>query len=209
MFVLMFIKRFLEILVSIVALLLLSPLFLAIAGLIKLDSHGSIFFRQPRVGWQGRVFVMYKFRTLFDPRYTPLPKVPAPQSAEEAKFRRDHCCEECGFPRAQCKCVTRVGRFLRKTSLDELPQLWNVLRGDMAFVGPRPTLPEQVEHYSERQHARFNAKPGITGLAQVSGRNALTWDQKIELDVWYVENRSLWLDCKILLQTLAGAGQGD
>jgi lipopolysaccharide/colanic/teichoic acid biosynthesis glycosyltransferase len=107
--------------------------------------------------------------------------------------------------------VTRAGRFLRKASLDELPQLWNVLRGDMTFVGPRPTLHYQVEHYSPRQRARLNAKPGITGLAQVSGRNELNWDQKIELDLWYVEHRSLWVDCKILFRTLVDkcAARGD
>jgi len=205
------IRRFFEIPVSLMSLLLLSPVFLAIAALIKLDSRGSILFRQLRVGCQGRTFLFYKFRTMFDPRYRPRPHVPPPQTNQEAKYRRDHCCEECARPRAQCTCVTRAGRFLRKTSLDELPQLWNVFRGDMTFVGPRPMLQYQVENSCPRWRARLRAKPGITGLAQVSGRNELSWDQKIELDLWYIEHRSLWLDCKIVFRTLVGkcVVQGD
>lgn len=198
-------KGFLAALAALSALVLISPLLLAIALWISLDSPGSIIFRQPRVGMNGKEFSIYKFRTMFDARYTRMPEIPPAQSEEEAKFRRDFCCERCVQPAGACDCETRAGRFLRATSLDELPQLWNIVRGDMTFVGPRPTLREQVAQYSPRERLRLAVKPGITGLAQVSGRNQITWDTKIALDLWYVEHRSLWLDFTILIRTLLRA----
>jgi len=196
------VTRYFDVLGSLVALVLLSPLLLLIAVWVRLDSPGSAVFSQRRVGRNGKEFVLFKFRTMFHPRHTPTPVVPPPRTQEEAKFRRDFCCESCAHPLRECICVTRAGRFLRRTGLDELPQLCNVLRGDMTFVGPRPTLRYQVAEYSMRERLRLSVKPGITGLAQVSGRNEIPWEKKIELDVWYVEHRSLWLDCKIVFQTL-------
>jgi lipopolysaccharide/colanic/teichoic acid biosynthesis glycosyltransferase len=201
-----YLTRAFEIILSGAALVVLSPIFLVISISIKLESAGNIIFCQPRVGWRGRPFRMYKFRTLYDPKYRPRPHVPPPQTPDEAKYRRDFCCEECARPMDECLCITGVGRLLRRTNLDELPQLWNVLRGEMTFVGPRPTLEYQVDQYSARQRARLDLRPGITGWAQVSGRNALTWDEKIELDLWYLNNRSLSLDCKILFRTLGSRG---
>lgn len=196
------VRRCFDIVASLAALLLLSPLFLVMGIWIRLDSSGRTLFSQPRVGRNGKEFLLFKFRTMLDPRHAPPPVVAPPQTEQEAKFRRDFCCETCARPLEQCICVTRAGRLLRKTGLDELPQLWNVLCGDMTFVGPRPTLRYQVEQYSSRERRRLAVKPGITGLAQISGRNKIPWDKKIELDLWYVEHRSLWLDCQILFLTL-------
>jgi lipopolysaccharide/colanic/teichoic acid biosynthesis glycosyltransferase len=196
------VRRAFEILAGLLALVIFSPVLLVIAVCIKLDSPGSVFFCQPRVGLNGKDFTLYKFRTMYDPRYAAPPAVSPPRTAVEAKFRNDFCCDICARPVDECICVTRVGRFLRKPGLDELPQLWNVVRGDMTFVGPRPTLRYQVEMYNQEQRKRLRVKPGITGLAQISGRNRISWDSKIELDLWYVEHRSLWVDCRILLRTL-------
>ena len=154
---------------------------LALAALaVKLTSSGPVLYRQVRVGKDGKDFELYKLRTMV-------------QGAETigAGFAVDR-----GDPR-----ITGVGRVLRRLSLDELPQLWNVVRGDMSVIGPRPTLRYQVERYSPRQMRRLEIKPGITGWAQVHGRAALPWADRIELDVWYVEHRSPWLDAKILART--------
>jgi lipopolysaccharide/colanic/teichoic acid biosynthesis glycosyltransferase len=195
-------RRTFDIVAALVGLVVFFPVLVLIALWIRLDSPGRIFFRQPRVGKNGREFAIYKFRSMYDQRYSSPPTVPPPRTSEEAKFRKDFCCETCARPVEECGCVTRAGRLLRKTGLDELPQLLNVIRGDMTFVGPRPTLRYQVEQYSQRERRRLQVRPGITGLAQVSGRNEITWEKKIELDLWYVENRGLWLDCKIVLWTL-------
>ena len=157
-----------------------SPLMALIALAIRLDSPGPVIYRQRRVGKDGEEFDLYKFRTMrpgSDPVWIGI-------------------AIETGDPR-----VTRVGRLLRRLSLDELPNLVNVLRGEMAVVGPRPTIPAQVELYTPRQRRRLEVKPGLTGWAQVSGRVALAWDERIELDVWYVDNRSPALDLKILART--------
>jgi lipopolysaccharide/colanic/teichoic acid biosynthesis glycosyltransferase len=162
------------------ALLATSPL-LGIAALaVKLEDGGPVLYRQTRVGLNGRDFQLLKLRTMV-------------VGAETigAGFAVDE-----GDPR-----ITRVGRVLRKLSLDELPQLWNVVRGDMSVIGPRPTLRYQVERYDGRQRRRLNVKPGITGWAQVNGRAALPWAERIELDVWYVEHRTPWLDLRILAKT--------
>ncbi len=137
-----------------------------------------IIFRQTRIGLHGRPFTLYKFKTMRDP----LPgEDPLATDAER---------------------LTRLGRILRATSLDELPTLWNVLKGDMRLVGPRPLLPEYLPRYTPEQRRRHDVKPGITGWAQVNGRNAISWEEKFRLDVWYVDNRSLWLDLRILARTV-------
>ena len=157
-----------------------SPALAAAAVAIKLDDGGPILYRQRRVGLRGTDFELVKLRTM---------RVGAER--EGAGYAVNE-----GDPR-----ITRVGRVLRRLSLDEIPQLWNVVRGDMSLVGPRPTLAYQVEKYTPRQRRRLDVKPGITGWAQVHGRARLPWDERIELDVWYVEHRSPWLDLKILLRT--------
>jgi len=174
-------KRITDIVVACVGLLVLSPFFLVTALAIKLSSPGPVFFRQERVGKDGRIFRIFKFRTMI------------PNAVEHplGYFTNDH------DPR-----VTPVGRFLRHYSLDELPQLINILRGEMSLVGPRPTLEYQVAKYDEVQKRRLLVKPGVTGLAQINGRNALTWPQRIEYDVEYVQRWSYWLDLWILWQTI-------
>jgi lipopolysaccharide/colanic/teichoic acid biosynthesis glycosyltransferase len=158
-----------------------SPALAAIAIVIKLESRGPVLFRQERVGRHGEAFEILKFRTLVDQT----PRNPGDYLISAADAR-----------------ITRVGGFLRSWSLDELPQLWNIVRGDMSFVGPRPTLRYQVEKYDDFQRRRLEVPPGVTGWAQVSGRNALSWPERIKLDVWYVDHRSFLLDLRILLGTL-------
>ena len=169
-----------------------SPVLAAAAVAIKLGGGGPIFYRQRRVGLNGQEFELLKLRTM---------EVGAEKKG--AGFAVNE-----GDPR-----ITRVGRLLRRVSLDELPQLWNVVRGDMSLVGPRPTLSYQVERYTARQRRRLEVKPGITGWAQIHGRARLPWEERIELDVWYVEHRSPWLDLKILARTpralFAGTYKGD
>lgn len=177
-------KRLLDILGSLFGIILTSPILLISAIAIKLDSKGPVFFKQERLGQNGKVFNIIKFRTMVD-------------NAEKMgsgiiTYEND--------PR-----ITRVGNILRKTSLDELPQLFNVLKGDMSLVGPRPPVPyhpKKYEEYPENQKKRFIVKPGITGYAQVNGRNNLTWDDRIELDVQYVENFNILLDLKIIFLTI-------
>jgi len=174
-------KRFIDILLSLMGLILLAVPFAIIALAIKLDSRGPVFFRQVRIGKEGKPFRVWKFRTMIKG---------ATERGLGVTVARDD------------ERITRVGRMLRNFGLDELPQLINVVRGEMSLVGPRPTLPYQVEHYDDFQRRRLTVKPGITSLAVVSGRNALTWKKRIELDVWYVDHYSLLLDLKILLRTL-------
>jgi lipopolysaccharide/colanic/teichoic acid biosynthesis glycosyltransferase len=161
-------------------LALASP-FLALSALaIKLEDRGPVLYRQRRVGRSGEEFELVKLRTMV---------VGAEKQGAGWAVNR-------GDPR-----ITRVGRVLRRLSFDELPQLWNVVRGDMSLIGPRPTLQYQVDRYTEHQRRRLDVKPGITGWAQIHGRAALPWEERIELDVWYVEHRSPWVDVKILLRT--------
>lgn len=162
------------------ALVVASPVLGLAALAVKLTSRGPVLYRQTRVGRDAVDFELLKLRTMVVGAET-----------QGAGFSVDR-----GDPR-----ITRVGRILRRLSLDELPQLWNVVRGDMSVVGPRPTLRYQVDRYTPRQRSRLDVKPGITGWAQVHGRAALPWDERIELDVWYVENRSPWLDFRILAKT--------
>ncbi len=183
------IRRALDILVSGTVLLVTSPILLAAVVAIRLDSRGATIYRQRRVGRDGHEFDVLKLRTMVDGAE----HMGAGMAVNEGDDR-----------------ITRVGRLLRRTSLDELPNLLNVLRGEMAIIGPRPTLPSQVAQYTERQRGRLAIRPGITGWAQVNGRASLPWPQRIELDLWYIEHRSWRLDAQILVRTvrmvLAGEG---
>ena len=182
-------RRLVDIVISALALLLTAPLLLAAMVAIRLESPGSAIYRQRRVGKGARAFDLFKLRTMVD----------------GAEHLGAGLAVNAGDTR-----ITRVGAFLRRTSLDELPNLFNVLRGDMSLIGPRPTLPVQVAQYTARQRGRLSVKPGITGWAQVNGRASLPWSERIELDLYYVEHRSLALDLRILSRTpamvLSGGG---
>ncbi len=160
------------------ALLVLSPVLLGVAYMVRKNLGSPVLFRQVRPGMHGKPFEMIKFRTMLD-------AVDAQGNVLPDDVR-----------------LTPFGRFLRSTSLDELPELWNVLKGDMSLVGPRPLLMEYLPLYSTEQARRHEARPGVTGWAQVNGRNAISWDDKFKLDVWYVDNQSLWLDIKIIFLTI-------
>jgi len=174
-------KRILDLAIAIPLLVLLVPVFVIVAILIRRDSPGPAFYRQTRVGLDGREFRLIKFRTMVD----------------GAEFIGAGLDNDAGDPR-----ITGIGARLRALSLDELPQLINVLTGDMSIVGPRPTLRDQVERYTPEQRRRLRARPGITGLAQISGRSTLPWSQRIVIDVHYVDNWSMRLDLVILLRTI-------
>jgi lipopolysaccharide/colanic/teichoic acid biosynthesis glycosyltransferase len=181
------VSRPLDLLVAAVLLVLAAPLLALAALAIRLESRGPVVYRQRRVGRHGRPFELWKLRTM----------VPGAQAMGAGIYVLE------GDPR-----ITRVGRLLRRFSLDELPNLVNVLQGDMAIVGPRPTVAEQVDRYTECQRRRLEVKPGITGWAQVNGRTSLPWPERIELDVWYVEHRSLRLDLQILARTVRMLASG-
>jgi len=186
------VKRAVDLLGAGVGLALASPVIGLAALAIKLDDGGPVFYRQRRVGRHGEDFDLVKLRTM----------IPGAET-EGAGWAVDYA-----DPR-----ITRVGRVLRRLSVDELPQLWNVLQGEMSLVGPRPTLAYQVEQYTPRQRKRLDVKPGLTGWAQVNGRAKLLWTDRIELDLWYVEHRSAWLDLKIIARTprvlFSGTYRGD
>lgn len=171
-------KRMLDILGAAIGLVLLSPVLLIVFLKIRREMGSPVFFRQTRPGRHGKPFEMVKFRTMRD--------------AIDAD----------GRPLPDAERLTKLGRFLRSSSLDELPELWNVLKGEMSLVGPRPLLMEYLPLYSPEQARRHEVRPGVTGWAQVNGRNAISWDEKFALDVWYVDNRSLWLDLKIIWLTI-------
>jgi len=171
-------KRILDLTITIPALILLSPLMGLIAGLVYFKFGPPVLFRQQRPGLHGKPFILYKFRTMTDDRDAQGNLLP-----DDQRF-------------------TGLGRLLRSISLDELPELFNVLRGDMSLSGPRPLLMQYLERYTSDQARRHEVKPGITGWAQVNGRNALTWEEKFKLDVWYVDHQSFWLDLRIILLTL-------
>ncbi len=172
------IKRLLDIVIASTALVLLSPLYFYVAHKVKKNLGSPVLFRQVRPGLHGKPFEMIKFRTMKD------------------------ALDEQGNPLPDNECLTPFGKMLRSTSLDEMPELWNVIKGDMSIVGPRPLLMEYLPLYNKEQAKRHDVRPGMTGHAQVNGRNAISWEQKFKLDTWYVENRSLWLDFKIMLQTV-------
>jgi exopolysaccharide biosynthesis polyprenyl glycosylphosphotransferase len=184
-------KRAEDVVISTVSLLILSPLLAFVAALIKMDSPGPVFFKQERVGKNGRVFTLYKFRSMF-------------RDAEQKRNELDALNVSDGplFKMWNDPRITRVGRIVRKTSIDELPQLWNVLKGQMSLVGPRPLPASDIGKYGEWQQGRFTATPGITGLWQVN-RTVHTAEEMLKWDIYYVENWSLWLDFKILLKTIA------
>ena len=173
-------SRALDVLLAAALLVVTAPLLALAAIAIRLESRGPVFYRQLRVGRNGEPFQLWKLRTM----------VPGAESMGAGIYVIE------GDTR-----ITRVGRLLRRFSLDELPNLVNVLKGEMAIVGPRPTVQEQVDRYTDRQRRRLEVKPGITGWAQINGRTSLPWPERIELDVWYVDHRSLWLDVKILAMT--------
>lgn len=172
------IKRALDILGAAIGLIVFSPILIVIALMIRREMGSPVLFRQTRPGLRGKPFQMIKFRTMRDAIDTD------------------------GRPLPDAERLTNLGRFLRSSSLDELPELWNVLKGEMSLVGPRPLLIEYLPLYSPDQARRHELRPGVTGWAQVNGRNAISWDEKFALDVWYVDNRSLWLDLKIIWLTI-------
>lgn len=185
-------KRSIDLLVSLFGLAILAIPMAIVAILIRIDSNGSVFYTQTRLGKQGRPFTMYKFRCMVtdaDQKWSEL--VQNTQGADRRLFKDPN------DPR-----LTRVGKTLRQLSLDELPQLWNILRGDMSLIGPRPPLPKEVVEYEDWQKQRLLVRPGLTGLWQVSGRSDLTFDEMIHLDLYYAENWSAWLDLKIMLRTI-------
>lgn len=171
-------KRFIDISASLCALVLLAPVMAIVAWNIRKKLGSPVLFRQVRPGRDGKPFEMVKFRTMRD------------------------AVDNDGHPLADAERMTPFGGFLRSSSLDELPELWNVLKGDMSLVGPRPLLMEYLPLYSQEQNRRHEVRPGVTGWAQVNGRNALSWDEKFKLDVWYVDNRTFILDLKILFMTV-------
>ena len=173
-----FVKRAFDIAIAAAGILVTVPLTTVVASAIRLKMGTPIFFKQVRPGFKGKPFVIYKFRTMTDER------------------------DEIGNLLLDSQRLCKLGRFLRSTSLDELPELINVLKGEMSIVGPRPLLMQYLERYTPEQARRHEVKPGITGWAQVNGRNAITWEQKFEHDVWYVDNLSFWLDLKIIAMTI-------
>lgn len=177
-------KRFLDIFFAALLVVILSPLMIVIAILIKIEDRGPVFFKQERLGKDGKTFLLYKFRTM----------------VENAEKQGAGIFIEENDPR-----ITRVGRWLRELSLDEIPQLLNIIKGDMSFVGPRPPLPffpKRYEEYEEWVKKRFTVRPGITGWAQINGRNLIDWYDRFKLDVWYVEHWSLCLDARIVFLTI-------
>lgn len=177
----LFIKSVIDIIASAAGLVLLIPVLVLIAVAIKLTSKGPVFFHQDRLGINGRIFKLHKFRTMV----TGAVSIGTGLAVAGNDVR-----------------ITKVGAILRKTSLDELPQLFNVLKGDISLVGPRPTVPQHLEYYGDFERRRLEVKPGITGLAMVRGRGSVPWSVRIKYDVEYIDNFSLWLDFKILVQTL-------
>lgn len=171
-------KRAIDLILSIIALIIFSPIILIVAILVKIDLGSPIIFKQKRPGKNGKCFYIYKFRSMKDIN------------------------DEYGKPLPDNERMTKLGRIIRKLSLDELPQLINVIKGEMSLVGPRPLCVEYMPYYTETERKRFDVNPGITGWAQVHGRNNISWDEKFSLDVWYVEHQSIWLDIKILFLTV-------
>ena len=190
------IKRMCDFFAALIGIILLTPLWIIVALMVRLNDGGPAFFKQERVGLNGTTFTMYKFRTM---------RVDAEElkaSLMEANEADSSAGNSIMFKMANDPRITRIGSFLRKTSIDELPQLFNVLRGDMSLVGPRPPLPSEVAQYEPRVMGKFAVRPGITGLWQISGRSNLSWDETVHLDLSYAQHRSLTLDAWIMLQTI-------
>ena len=184
------VKRIMDVILSFIGLVVLSPILLLVAIFIKIDSKGPVFFKQKRVGINGSQFEMYKFRSMV-------------VNAEELKAQLAEKNEMSGpmFKIAHDPRITKVGRFIRKTSIDELPQLWNVIKGDMSLVGPRPSLPKEVAQFEPWMKKRFEVKPGLTCFWQVQGRNNIDFEDWMKLDIKYVKERSLLLDVKLIFKT--------
>ena len=205
-----FLKRASDIVIAAIALLILSPVWLIISLLVKFDSRGAILFKQERVGMDGRIFLCYKFRTM---------KADADENIHREAYRKNiEGAHEANAGNEEKPVfgkvkndprITKIGSVLRRTSLDELPQFLNVLRGEMSIVGARPPIPYEVAEYDLKHRRRLDMKPGITGLWQVSGRNRLTFEEMVRIDLYYIENWSLWLDLKIILLTLPAVLRGD
>jgi len=172
------IKRIFDFFFALTGLVFFSPLIVCIAMAVFITMGSPVFFRQKRPGYKGRPFTIIKFRTMHIP------------DSDDDQYKSDE------------KRLTSIGFFLRKTSMDELPELWNVLKGDMSMVGPRPLLMEYLDRYTDEQKRRHDVLPGITGWAQVNGRNIVSWEERFKLDLWYVDHRSFWLDLKILCMTV-------
>ncbi|QHI72082.1 sugar transferase [Aminipila terrae] len=172
-----FIKRTFDIIVSSCAILVLSPVLLIVSIMVRVKLGSPVIFMQERPGLHAKIFTMYKFRSMTD------------ECDDTGQLMPDHVR------------LTNFGKFLRKTSLDELPELFNIFKGDMSFVGPRPLLVRYLERYNDEQARRHDVRPGLTGWAQINGRNAITWEEKFRLDVWYVDHWNLWLDLKIFIMT--------
>ncbi len=185
-----FIKRIIDLVFSILGIILLSPIMLITAIAIKIESKGPVIFSQIRVGKDGKHFKMYKFRSMV-------------QNAEELKEKLLSQNEMSGpmFKMKEDPRITKVGKFIRKTSIDELPQLFNVIKGDMSLVGPRPNLPKEVAQFSEYHKLKLKAKPGLTCYWQVMGRNSIGFEEWMELDIKYIRERSIWLDLKLIFRT--------
>jgi exopolysaccharide biosynthesis polyprenyl glycosylphosphotransferase len=205
-----FVKRLFDIIISAAAIALLSPIWLIISILIKLDSPGAILFKQERVGMDGRIFLCYKFRTMRSGADERVHREAYRKNIEGLKDANAGDDEQPLFGKVKNDPrITRVGSFLRRSSLDELPQFLNVLRGEMSVVGARPPIPYEVEEYDVAHRHRLDMKPGITGLWQVSGRSRLSFEEMVRIDLYYIENWSLWLDLKIILLTLPAILRGD
>lgn len=194
-----FIKRLIDIVASACALLLLSPVLLTTCLLIKLEDRGPIFFRQQRVGRFGELFGMWKFRSM----------VPNADKLKDELLAQNEMEGGITFKMKNDPRITRVGRFIRKYSVDELPQFWNVFVGDMSLVGPRPAVPREVRHYLVEDRQRLLARPGLTCFWQVGGRSGIDFDGQVELDVRYIQSESVWLDIKLLFKTIPAVLKGD
>lgn len=205
-----FLKRLSDIAISLIVSILTAPFWLFFALLIKIDSKGSILFKQERVGMDGRIFLCYKFRTMFADSDENLHREAYEKNIKGAEEANGGDEEKPVFGKVKNDPrITKIGRFLRRTSLDELPQFLNVLRGEMSVVGARPPIPYEVEAYEIYHRRRLDMKPGITGLWQVSGRNRISFEEMVRIDLFYIENWSLWLDLKIILLTLPAMLRGD
>lgn len=189
------IKRLLDICISGTALIFFSPIFLIVAILVRIRLGSPVIFKQERPGYKGQIFKMFKFRTMLDPQTREGRKITDQERLECIEKGIDILTDE--------ERLTKFGRVLRATSLDELPELWNILVGDMSLVGPRPLATIYLPYYTEEEMRRYDVRPGLTGLAQVHGRNSASWEQRFEYDIYYVDHCSLKLDIKIILQTVA------
>lgn len=189
-----FLKRFIDIVLSALALIVLSPVFFVVSVLIYFKLGAPVIFKQERPGYKGKIFSMYKFKTMLDPQTRDGKRLSDKERLECIEKGVDILTDE--------ERLTKLGRILRAASIDELPELWNILTGDMSFIGPRPLATIYLPFYTEEEMRRHDVKPGLTGLAQVNGRNSATWEKRFEYDIYYVDNCSFLLDVKILFKTI-------